>query len=386
MDAMIPFLPRSLINNPELDDIMYKFNKYKSLGLLSEKTINKINLYINEIDIHNNISTNIITKINYILQLYEPVPEYKYDLNDIMTKIEMLNYNTDTKNKLIENIIIPFISKNNNPNENITLNPTYLLGEPGTGKTKFVNDIAEILGIPLINLSLDSKNSFVTHHRYDSFNESYINPYIQKLHDIIKYKKTKTFLIFIDEFDKKLSVKNYDRYLEIFNSDSSIIRDTYTDISIDLSNYLFITICAGNQKISKVINNIVEKSKKNIRNDDDNNDLKNNLDLDCNPLENRFIVIDFPKIHLDLKTKIVHEYIKKYKEIIDIKAINNLIHEDNFSGVRQLLLKINVYISKCLVRSCFDGTRWAHFVEDKVKVQVPSTRSKQKSRSRSKSR
>jgi len=331
--SVIPFLPRIFRSNQRLEDCIYKYKKYKSQ--MTQETIKIVEKLLIEAEIYEskNSSTeesiifeSLLSKINYILTFYEPIIETQFNVQQIINDYDKISFDNNTKKELIKQVIIPFVSKINNPTDNISLNPIYLLGSPGTGKTKFVNDLAKILDIPVIAGSFDS---FKHHPGETKFNENAVHMYVKALHQAIKTRKTRTFILFIDEFDKRL--ERMSNILYYLNSNNNVIEDECLQISVNIGNILL--ICAGNKSITQVHK--------------------------CHiPLDNRFIKINFPKIPNNLKKTIVYNTIKKYENRLNYNEIDQIINKDKLHGIRQLLMDVNTNISNQLGKKLFKGTRW----------------------------
>jgi hypothetical protein len=292
----------------------------------------------------------MINKINFILTFYEPTKKINYKLEEIIDKFEKLNYSDEIKNRLIEYTVIPFLSKLNNHSKKISIIPIYLLGEPGTGKTKFIRDLSDIFGIPIINtipVHVSDYNIY-EHRRHDNFNRSSVNSHIKTLYDNIKNYSTKTFILFLDEFDKKIKDIG-PSILEMMNTDTTFIKDTYLGVEIEMGSFCFIG--AGNISISHALR---------IKSRPDEIINVGNID----PYENRFFTIIMPNITQEIKKIIAYKYIESYIDYIVVKDIDEIILKDDFPGVRQMLMNIDIYISKQLVKKMFNGTKWGRFFKN----------------------
>ena len=332
-------------------------DRYNSLkNNISELNREKIEYFIQEIK--NNESSNIkniLEKLDYILLFYDNNNIKKIDYSNdsiikIINDIENLDYDKHILDELIIKVIIPFLSKVKNTDKKLVCSPLYLFGEPGVGKTKFVNDLSNILGIPIVNALpyTDYNNGYNTGHISTvSFEPKKVNPFVNAMYDVIKKHSANSFIIFLDELDKTIC-KNGPNLLSIMN-DKFNIYDNYTGITFTVGIYCLIG--AGNQRISNSMDE--HRRLTGIKNNNSGTD----------PFENRFLTIKMPSIKKDIKKEIVYKYIQDYLKIIDIGIIDNMIEKDEFPGIRQLLMAIDNYICKCSVKKIFIDTEWKRFFE-----------------------
>jgi hypothetical protein len=368
--ALNPYLPRIFRSNQRFEDCLYKYNRMKSF-ITNPTTINKIEQYIREAEVYLCNTTGssdtiafeaLIKKIDFILTLHEPIPMTKIDINSVIAKFD--DVIVDNKEELIAKILVPFILRLNGES-NIPLNPVYLLGSPGVGKTHFVNKMSEIIGIPIVNTTLVNYNYHQNVHTDSRFDEQMIHMYIRTLYTAITTKKTRTFIMFIDEFDKK--IERTSNVLEYMNCNNNEVFDYYLDIGCDIGNIL--PVCAGNKRISKVHK--------------------------CHaPLDDRFVTINFPRMTQEIKSGIVYDILN----IPRSGGIDTLINNDRFHGIRQLLMKVNIYRSSIMGSEFFKGTSWEKIIkkqlfeqdgegeEEDSEIDEPIKKTKTRTRARARSK
>lgn len=335
--SLNPYLPRIFRNDQKLADCIHRFRRLRPF-ITKEDTIKKVEQYIKDAEIYSlskdsydaAILDAILSKINFILTLFEPVPKVHIDIQHAISQFDDLVI--DNKEELISKILVPFILKINGES-NIPINPVYLLGNPGVGKTYFVKKMSEILNIPIIQGSIIDYNYHQISHGTQKFDEKMIHMYLKALHTAITTKKTRTFIMFIDEFDKKLSRTS--NVLEYMNCNNNEVHDDYIDITSDIGDIL--PVCAGNKKISKV----------------------HKVHM---PLEDRFVTIIFPKMSQDIKRNIIYNVMN----IPQSAGIDLLINADKFHGLRQLIMKINMYRSSVMGQEFFKGTNWEKLIKDQL--------------------
>jgi hypothetical protein len=372
--ALNPYLPRVFRSNQKLEDCIFKYQRIKQ-HITKPDTIKKIDQYIQDAELY--ISTNlsktydtlmfdaIITKINFILTIHEPIPKIRVDINKVISKFDDMV--VDNKDELISKILVPFILKLNGES-NIPINPVYLLGSPGVGKTHFVKKMADVLNIPIINATILDYNYHRGSHHSDKFDDKMVHMYIRSLYTSITTKKSRTFIMFIDEFDKKL--QRTSDILEYLNCHNNEVYDSYIDITADIGDIL--PVCAGNKRISNIHK--------------------------CHiPLDDRFVTINFPKMSNEVKRSIVYDIMNVPKS----SGIDTIIKNDKFHGIRQLLMKVNLYRAAIMGKDFFKGTNWEKTInafllkengeeeeedsEEDEDEEIPLSRSKNTHKARSKS-
>jgi len=354
--SLIPFIPMIFKSNQKIEKCIRKFNRLRPFIIAqsnSDNNIKKIEEYIRDAEFILNNSEDassldaIITKIDYILTLFEPIPKPKIEIQKVISKFDEIEI--ENKNELIAKILVPFISKINTDNNNntdnnpsIKLNPLYLVGSPGTGKTFFVNKMAEILDIPIIPIKNFTQNYNRYTHEYSKFDPKMLHIFNNAMHTAITTKKTKTFIMLFDEFDKKIERASAHYILEQLNSsDSSTfsdeIYDCYIDITTKFDTIMIVTI--GNQKLT-------------------------NIHKSYEPLENRLYTVNFSKMTKELKTNIIYNFMK----IPRSPEIDYFINKDKFHGIRQLLMKINIY--RTSLNDLFKNTAWENIIKDQLQKDV----------------
>lgn len=277
-----------------------------------------------------------IPTLNFVLDIWlnkqDVVKPENESLETLINRFKNIG-NSELKEKVLKPIIGNLFS-----DVKIKVTPIYLKGEPGVGKTHYVEQLSKKLKIPLIQFEQESYHDGIGPVK------------LEKISCVTKlYIKTDSFgILFIDEIDKQLNqhaktVYNRDSDKSLYEKllltlgdvDNFIWLDPQLQINIPIDN--IIIICAGNEYPSE----IDEKYK---------------------PLEDRFLKIDFPPLEYELKLKIVCEKSKKYlnRELKteELEFLTNLTRENKDPGVRQLLIEVKDYCRKQLHLEIFKGTEW----------------------------
>ena len=169
------------------------------------------------------------------------------------------------------------------------------------------------------------------------FDERMVHMYLKALHTAISTKKTRVFIMFIDEFDKK--IQKTSNVLEYMNCHDNEVDDEYLSIVSDIGDIL--PVCAGNKRPAKIHKCHV-------------------------PLDDRFVKIYFSSMTQEIKKSIIYDVMNIPKSI----AIDLIIGADKFHGLRQLLMKINLYRSAILGQEFFKGTSWEKIITEQLRKDV----------------
>ncbi len=314
-------------------------NRYNSLKHKISKNNNDILILHKEELAHNWKSTtkSTLKYLNFLLTLEEDFINLK-NLDEYLLPIDIFlsTIQPNLLDTLKDRVFKPYLS-NNYSTTYVPVSPIYIVGESGTGKTRFVKKLSEILDIPIYNLSNFNINNDI-YRSYNDFNENSVEIYT-KLVYTAKQNKNNSVILFIDEFDKKLmnnsmlSVK----IMELINGLSNT-KDSYLNYEVKIGNIL--VICCGNTKLNDLV---IE-----------NTNITTKL-----ALNNRFVTIEFPALDKHIKKKIIYDYLTKYSHLsIKESEINDTIDNDNEPGVRKLLDNINTLVSKYNGYHIFANTIW----------------------------
>jgi len=295
-----------------------------------------INNKIHNLDFLLTLSKKII--ISEKSKIIQMIPDIDNFINDYRS----------IKNELKSKIIIPFLQNMISKNK-IKITPIFLSGSPGTGKTRFVNNISKLLDAFVIDYKkIKNNGSSSGNSPEDKINIEKVNHLTKIKYDSI-VKNNNNYILFIDEFDKKIIGDNkkqidsllMDRILEILNENSIMIYDEHISSYTSIKN-IFV-ICASNK-------NLEELSK---------------IDDRFIPFSSRVIEIPFPNIPSNTKieilvkqTKIIFEERKLLFSDDDYKFIEDLISVTKYDGVRELLNIMNIYINEIYSYYIFAETIW----------------------------
>ncbi len=286
--------------------------------------------------------SNICEMLDYIFILEKHV-ECNIDIKCSVNKID--NYLKTIQETIVEDlkncIFKPYICNIAKKDKYIPLSPIYLVGNPGVGKTKFVNTISELLDIPVFTLDVNKEHKDWAIRYCDKFEPNTLHLYTNLTHTM-KSNDRNSIILFIDEMDKKISCHKHmiTILLELINKGVFSFRDKHLNYKIDIKN--IIIICCGNTEINE------------IKSEDDN--------MGFEALSNRFITIKFPDMDNNLKATIVEKYIKTNYPFINYKKheleIKKIVNNDNEPGMRKLTIDIDLFINKCVSSEVFKGTVW----------------------------
>jgi len=290
---------------------------------------------------HELYEMNITTCIKFIVDLhvFDEAPHITLD-DKLLDSFDNFLKTYDNKDSLKNDMIIPLLSSIYGGNK---MPPIMLIGKPGTGKTSFIEKIAQILDLDIIRCNVHElsyfNESFLMHDFYSKLHLKKLNIISNALNHSIMTKKKKKFILLFDEIDKTISDDDNPRntmlhLFELFNN--SAIYDRYIDISIDSSCALI--FCTANSYIGDV-----------------NPKLK--------PLQNRLTHFVFPNISKETKKDIMKKYIKQntkdYDNDIYDKFIDTFLEHDKEAGVRLLINYTNIFINSVTSVQFFNSTKWA---------------------------
>lgn len=300
--------------------------------------------------------------------------ERTVDFNIYIDKLDSAFFAYENKTELINKIIKPFIYNMYNTNKRVNVIPLFLVGEPGTGKTKFVTDLSNILDVPICKhtdfigkVGMGESDSFYITDEVDSckFNIKTIrDAYIENM----LQKKSRNLIFFVDEMDKKMNDSRLIYFLlDILGQSKPIKNSFFQGLEISMPNILF--IMAGNNKISEISKQKSTNTCYNVIDMDMDIDempmhyKQNNNSKSIESIESRIIYIEFPKMQLETKNMIVYKFLKdslddSLYQTIDTKYIDDLINNDTNGGVRNLLLQMSIYINTIRNKQFYTGTKW----------------------------
>ncbi len=339
-------------------------NKTICFSLINNISANN-RFYIDYIKQQQTDNQDIIKKINKNNESIETLlkfsKKHNYVLKNFDHKIELLDKLIGTygnsKQSLKNNVLMPFLNKISTNNDTITISPIFLYGNPGTGKTIFVEKLSEILDTTLIKFSDKEKHGYFDYDKGVEIKE--FSQYARGIYESLDMYGHDFIIVFIDEIDKKLFTLNDNKICPNYSflqnillniNGNRIIYDKYLRANINIKNILI--VCASNLSLKEL-----EK--------------KHEAFI---PLTNRLVEIHIDDMTFEIKMSILMEYSKKYldESNIDIDYIKLLIEKVNDCGVRKLLTIMNKLVNKINSQSLFKNTLWyddniKQFKEDLIK-------------------
>lgn len=358
--ALVPFLPQFIIQ--DRNKKIFKYQKKYDLikGNLSTSEREKFSSLLTEFEISRKVVLQNdweSTREQEMLDRSFPVLDYLFKLTSVLStthqqtyikgmtlKLDEIvkNYDSGVTRILREKVLKPVIvNMDIKLAEKMPISPIYLKGAPGTGKTRFVNLLAETLQIPIINFeylvtNIDDDNS--NQYNYGaSFREKKVHPFTKLVYKM-KTKHKNIGVFFIDELDKNFS--HNDKKLGVFllkllNPDKEFVEDPYLGINISIKETL--VICTGNKNLPEISD-------------------------DLTSLENRFVTIEFPALSNELKKNIALEHAQKYFKrdltFDETNYVDHMVISDKNPGVRQLIMNIQAYAREKTQYTIFNGTQW----------------------------
>jgi len=336
--------------------------------IITDYTRHINNTYLNEaytqsVDITHKVEKrqNFIKNLNFLLVMSSKNNTIdKIKLPKLVEKIDtfICEY-PNIKHELKDKIIIPFL-QNMVCEKKIKISPIFIVGSPGTGKTRFMEKLSEIFDIQNIIFENINKNrtdtrimSYLDEIKIDS--TDYLTQ--MKYNSLIKCGNDYSIL-FIDEFDKKIIGKDNDsinlhflnEMLIILNSGYISSNDTYIPcMNVKIEN--LIIVCASNTHIDTLCK----------------------TDSRLDPLKSRFVEITFPDINKSVQIEILEKYLKLYFSERSIQFskkdssfISSLVEKTEYRGVRELLNILNIYVNKIYSVDILCETIWK--IEDIQKI------------------
>jgi len=279
----------------------------------------------------------------------------KDEIGDIITRIDQLISTYESREQLVASVLKPFVNNLTNSTYKAIINPIYLLGPPGTGKSKFVNELAKNLDVSIYKLDPEDRlfNPEFEEVGYE-FKASYVLLYNRLIHKM-KSENKPGIIFFIDEIDKITKKGTLDKLLTLLNANQKNVQDEYLGVPANIENIL--VICAANKNLS----DINEK---------------------YGPLMSRFTVIEFPSISTELKRSIIMNNLieqlnrigLEYDEHRDLQFINDLLNQgSHLEGVRELLMQVGAYVNYLQGNQIFAGSSWDSSQQE-YKIDLPKQR------------
>lgn len=368
--SLVPFTPQFIVqdNNKKIFDYQKKYDNLKKT--FPESVHKKLEYILKQLNISRKLlltdsscdrrdEQECITKtlkfLDFLFFFFEKKENDKIDHKIMISKLDFIvnNYGKDVSRELRTKVFKPIIGSMliEDSFKKLPINPVYLHGSHGVGKTRFVGQLAKILDIPIVHYENNEKK--------DEYNEKYSPKYIygrefdeKNLHPFTKllYKmktnKKKFGIFFIDELDKYFS--DGDNTLNIFllkllNPDKTSVEDPYLQMDVSTKNILF--VCTGNKKLTEISKELAS-------------------------LESRFVKIRFPSIPDKLKLDIAIDNAKIFfdrnlsdKEIQDIKKLVFSDRDEDTGkpreGVRQLVMDVQFYFRETQNKKIFEDTDWS---------------------------
>lgn len=224
--------------------------------------------------------------------------------------------------------------------------PIYLFGEPGVGKTRFVEQVANIINARLVAYASPQSPGYATWTEHGPFENKNMNFISRGIKDC-KDQKKDCVVLFLDELDKLLIPKN--RYtvdpavdlLKLLNIGNTSVKDDYLGYEVNIENVLI--VAAGNTELHKI--DIPE----------------------AEALSTRFVKVHFSNLNDDMKLDIAFQrfkYRQSQDSSVDLTAsihqknIKRIASADKHPGARQLLAAVDNYINQQMCANMFHGTPW----------------------------
>ena len=252
--------------------------------------------------------------------------------------LELLIQTYENKDILRDKILKPIINNIYNTKK-LKLNPIILVGPPGTGKTKFVENLSKTLNIPIIKYTTGNgynHNSFSLYEDFCVDKLDFMSSALYKTKNI----GHKSCIYFIDEIDTLFTTgmkfEGTTPYILTVLLESlkneTYIHCGYMDLCISIEDILF--VCASNSKLSDLKTAGIEK---------------------LIALESRLTHIYFKDMTLDFKKQIIIPYTKNQFSELDLEYsdknnefILKLVSSDKNPGCRILIANVDGYINSII--------------------------------------
>lgn len=174
--------------------------------------------------------------------------------DDFINRLERLGKQFGNFNEVIEKCRNIFILGTLEPPNIINLPPLLLVGPPGVGKTRFISELASVLGTTFFDLDFSSLTSgFIISGGSSSWSDS--KPGF--VSDSIFKSVFANPIIMLDEIDKAQAGSSYDPLGSLYGllerHTASRFTDEYLDIPMDLSSVLWVASANYPEKIPEPI-------------------------------------------------------------------------------------------------------------------------------------
>ena len=305
---------------------------------------------------------NIVDQLNFIMKLANitgnPTVAHSIQTDTIITLVndldELLSSYSNVYDKLETSVINPLvlvlsdIDKSKIP----PFSSIFLVGNPGVGKTYFVNSLIEKLkkavdgkveriDINLKNLTAISGNNTGGYsHSTGPLIVKDMNDFFSKLHPFTKSIVNESIykIVFIDEIDKILKSNSGYILLEFLLSllGSSVGDRKYYDNVIGdmIIPKDVLIIAASNMSLEELTASMAQ----------------------MNPLKSRFIEIHIPDLTKEMQIRLTAKYlddlyskIGRIADSDDYDFICDLVYDTDLSGVRELHTYMNIYVQQILI-------------------------------------
>ncbi|PKM94076.1 MAG: endopeptidase La [Firmicutes bacterium HGW-Firmicutes-1] len=233
----------------EIDEYVQKTKNIKA----SEEVVQRLEKEINRLKKIPLGSAEGTVSRNYIEWLLDmPWDHRTIEATDLETAENILNedhYGLEkVKERVLEHLAVRKLSEK-------TDSPIIcLVGPPGTGKTSIAKSIARALNRSYSRISLGGvrDEAEIRGHR-----KTYVGAMPGRIVNALKYSRTSNPLILLDEIDKMTSDMRGDpssALLEVLDGEqNSKFRDHYVEVSVDLSDVLFIATANSLRNIPKAL-------------------------------------------------------------------------------------------------------------------------------------
>lgn len=265
-------------------------------------------------------------------ELEEQMPE----LRDLVT-----GYDEDLRGPIAE-FIGSVISQSKNKNPSRKIQPIFLEGPPGTGKTFLVREIAEIMGLPFKKVDLSNYQNIAGNSFWSSDPEK--GPFLDAM---LSSSETlpANIIIFFDEIDKCFEKDSLGNYLN--SNTPQLLQFLHSILERKTIEHSFSRYCGATHKIPHII--IALASNKSV---------EDIFGTNAASMKRRLRTIRFDKgFDFDRKLEIANKFIEEFKQdnkslitdenLIDEDVIEEIIKQDEeerYEGVGILLEVVESYL------------------------------------------